>query len=417
MKFRDRVRRAFLRQAVRVANRLGGDSETKLREWLRSQLDGSDYRPASLQDLMELPPSYASVRVVCDAMAGCPIRLLRRTGERQYAEARDHPLWPLLTTPGPNALLTTPRFVSLMQAWLCLEHDALAAVRRNGFGEVERIIPVASDLVVRTRENLRLDSLVRTVRWPDGVQETLLPRDTLWLQGFGITPLVGLRLIDLMAGPYGRFRAASQTLEYLLSQGTTVPGFVVVQGWTDDEVQRGREHLKEWEGPRNAGRGKLLNTDPDTKIEWVRVGMTAEESQMTELRQQDLQDQARLQVVSPIQVGDLSHGTYSNVEQEGRRFLNQTLGSWVAGWQHGLAKWLLHPDEQRDHHFKIDTSHLTMGSMLERYQGYQLALQGWMSPNDVREIEDRAPFEGGDQVVRPLNMAPVGSQEDSDNDD
>ena len=412
MKFGPSVRRGVRRMARRILNTLGVQ---EAREWLRSQLS-DDHRPQTLQDLMELPPSYASVRVICDAMATSPIRLMERTGENEFRKAEDHPLWPLLTYRGPTKLLTTPRFISLMQAWLCTEHDALAVLRRDGWGDVEKMIPLPRECIVRTRENLRMDSLVRTVRWPDQYEEVLMPSDLLWLQGFGITPLVGLRIVDLMANSIGRYRATDRTLDTVIGSGTSVKGFIAVQGWDEDDVRKGRQQLQQWSGPDAAGKLKLISTDEGHDIKYVRMGMTAEEARLPELRMQALQDQGRIQVVSPTQIGDLSHGTYSNVEQEGRRFLNQTLGFWVTGWRHGLAKWLLHPDEQPRFEFHIDTSALTMGSMLERYQAYQAAVQSWLTPNEIRSLEDLPAVPDGDQILRPLNMGPAGAAPEGDND-
>jgi hypothetical protein len=42
---------------------------------------------------------------------------------------------------------------------------------------------------------------------------------------------------------------------------------------------------------------------------------------------------------------------------------------------------------------------------------------GVYSTNDIRELEDRAPVEGGNQRYRPLNMGALGSVEEGSTDE
>jgi phage portal protein BeeE len=52
---------------------------------------------------------------------------------------------------------------------------------------------------------------------------------------------------------------------------------------------------------------------------------------------------------------------------------------------------------------------LMRGDTLARYQSYATGRQwGWLSPNDVRRFENQTPITGGDEYLRPLNIAPLG---------
>jgi hypothetical protein len=47
-----------------------------------------------------------------------------------------------------------------------------------------------------------------------------------------------------------------------------------------------------------------------------------------------------------------------------------------------------------------------------RYRSYATARQwGWMSPNDVRHLEDMNEIDGGDEYLTPLNMVPLGTDQ------
>ena len=69
--------------------------------------------------------------------------------------------------------------------------------------------------------------------------------------------------------------------------------------------------------------------------------------------------------------------------------------------------------DENDVFSKIVLDGLIRADIKSRYEAHNIAVQGgWLTRNEVREIEDRNPLEGGDVPLEPLNMQPAGGGQD-----
>ena len=65
----------------------------------------------------------------------------------------------------------------------------------------------------------------------------------------------------------------------------------------------------------------------------------------------------------------------------------------LAALENAFNKFLLLEREKNEYYFLIDASAILKSSMLERYQGYELALKnGWLQVDEVRKMENMAPL-------------------------
>lgn len=62
---------------------------------------------------------------------------------------------------------------------------------------------------------------------------------------------------------------------------------------------------------------------------------------------------------------------------------------------------------------KLEASNLSFASMSTKLQLVQFVDRGMMTPNEVREIMGYAPVEGGDVMVRRLDTAPTGQEDNN----
>jgi hypothetical protein len=57
-----------------------------------------------------------------------------------------------------------------------------------------------------------------------------------------------------------------------------------------------------------------------------------------------------------------------------------------------------------------DTWPLVRGDLKTRFEAYHLGRQGgWLSVNEIRDMENMNAIDGGDAYLEPLNMQPVGN--------
>ena len=112
-------------------------------------------------------------------------------------------------------------------------------------------------------------------------------------------------------------------------------------------------------------------------------------------------------------VGDLEKSSFSNIEQQSLEFVKYTLDPWVIRWEQSIQRSLLSKDEKAVYFVKFNLEGLLRGDYQSRMNGYAIGRQnGWMSANDIRELEnlDRIPAEdGGDLYLINGNMLPLGN--------
>ena len=73
------------------------------------------------------------------------------------------------------------------------------------------------------------------------------------------------------------------------------------------------------------------------------------------------------------------------------------------------ARRLLKPEERAKFYAEFLTDDLARADMAARYTAYSQAItNGILNPNEVRAMENRAPYEGGDEYRRPMNTETPG---------
>jgi phage portal protein BeeE len=71
-------------------------------------------------------------------------------------------------------------------------------------------------------------------------------------------------------------------------------------------------------------------------------------------------------------------------------------------------------EDEANYYAYFTVEGLMRGDLKGRYDAYATARQwGWLSVNDIRDLENLNPVEGGDIYLQPLNM--VQSGEDNTN--
>ena len=146
-------------------------------------------------------------------------------------------------------------------------------------------------------------------------------------------------------------------------------------------------------------------------LKFTPISISPNEAQFLETRKFQINEIARIFRVPPHMVGDLEKSSFSNIEQQSLEFVKYTLDPWVIRWEQSIQRTLLTPDEKKSYFVKFNVEGLLRGDYQSRMNGYATARQnGWMSANDIRELEnlDRIPAEdGGDLYLINGNMLPL----------
>ena len=90
-----------------------------------------------------------------------------------------------------------------------------------------------------------------------------------------------------------------------------------------------------------------------------------------------------------------------------------TLRPWLIRWEQELNRKLFKESEKGKFFFKFTIEGLLRGDTKTRSVFYKdLFNIGVLSPNDIRQLENLNPVEGGDTYYVPLNLAPTTTSRD-----
>ena len=360
---------------------------------------------------MQMTAVYSCVRILSEAVAGLPLHLYQYTDKSSKEKAVDNPLYFLLHDE-PNTEMTSFVFRETLMTHLLLWGNAYSQIIRNGKGEVMGLYPLMPDRMTVNRDEkgrLYYEYMVssddaKTLK--DGTVR-LSPYDVLHIPGLGFDGLVGYSPIAMAKNAIGLAIAAEEYGSKFYANGATPSGILEYPG-TVKEPDKVRES---W----NAGFGGSSNAHKIAVLEegmkYTPISISPNEAQFLETRKFQINEIARIFRVSPHMVGDLEKSSFSNIEQQSLEFVKYTLEPWLVRWEQAMQRSLIPQDDKSKYFIKFNVDGLLRGDYQSRMQGYATARQnGWMSANDIRELEnlDRIPAEdGGDLYLINGNMMPL----------
>ena len=236
---------------------------------------------------------------------------------------------------------------------------------------------------------------------------TLQPSDVLHIPGLGFDGLVGYSPIAMAKNAIGMAIACEEYGAKFFANGAA-PGGVLEHPGTIKDPQRVRESWQStFGGSGNANKIAVL----EEGMKYTPIGISPEQAQFLETRKFQINEIARIFRVPPHMVGDLEKSSFSNIEQQSLEFVKYTLDPWVIRWEQSIQRSLLSKDEKSMYFVKFNLEGLLRGDYQSRMNGYAIGRQnGWMSANDIRELEnlDRIPEkDGGDLYLINGNMLPL----------
>ena len=363
----------------------------------------------NLASVLRIATAWACCRVVSEDIGKIPIHLLQRQEKRKRV-AREHTVARILAE--PNEWQTSQEFRQTLTLHASLTHGGYAWINRAKNGVILELVP----LLNVTPKQLRGNVLVFEVRDAQGTIATLRQEEVFRIQGLSWNGYTGLELIAQGREAFGLTIAAEETQSRLHSNGAR-PGGVITgpNPLTDDQVDRIRDQFAgKYEGLANAFKTLLL----DNGLEFKPWMMTGVDAQHLETRRFQIEEVCRFFRVFPAMIGHSDKAaTFASAESFFRAHVGHTLQPWIVRWEQAIARDLLLPGERRNGYFaKLDPRGLLRGDDTARSAFYKSAvLDGWMTRNEVRDLEDLDPLDGLDEPLTPTNMttdpsgAPAGA--------
>lgn len=360
---------------------------------------------------MQMTAVYSCVRILAEAVAGLPLHLYRYKEDGGKERAIDNNLYHLLHDE-PNKEMSSFIFRETLMTHLLLWGNAYAQIIRNGKGEVIALYPLMPNkMQVDRDENGELYYIYtrssEEAKNMEGATVYLTPRDVLHIPGLGFDGLVGYSPIAMAKNAIGLAIATEEYGAKFFANGAAPSGVLEHPGTIKDPSRLRENWNSTFGGSANSGKVAVL----EEGMKYTPISISPEQAQFLETRKFQIDEIARIFRVPPHMVGDLEKSSFSNIEQQSLEFVKYTLDPWVIRWEQSLSRSLLSEDEKRKYFFKFNLEGLLRGDYESRMSGYATARQnGWMSANDIRELEnlDKIPAEdGGDLYLINGNMLPL----------
>ncbi|MCC8044194.1 MAG: phage portal protein [Clostridiales bacterium] len=355
---------------------------------------------------LQVAAVYACVRVLAEAVAQLPLHLYEYKDAGNKEKALDHPLYSILHDE-PNPEMTSFIFRETMMTHLLLWGNAYAQIIRNGRGEVVALYPLMANRMKVDRDSdgrLYYEYTLSYDEAPQVKKAILKPSEVLHIPGLGFDGLVGYSPIAVAKNAIGLSIATEEYGAKFFANGATPGGILEYPGVVKDPDAVREAWSKGFGGSGNSNKVAVL----EEGMKYTPISINPDEAQFLDTRKFQISEIARIFRVPPHLIGDLEHSTFSNIEQQSLEFVTYSLQPWLVRWEQGINRALLTSEEKKTYFVKFNVDGLLRGDYASRMSGYATARQnGWMSANDIRELEnlDRIPAEdGGDLYLINGNM-------------
>ena len=342
---------------------------------------------------------FSCVGLLAESIAQLPLKVYKMVDGKR-CEDRTHWVYDLLVH-RPCSWLTSFNWRELAMMCLCLRGDFYAYKVRDSQGRVRELLPLLPGAIsVRQLTNWELEYRINLL---DGTSKTVSPSEIFHVMYRSLDGVRGLSPIACERQTIGLALSAQEHGASTFANGARPGGVLSIPSVLSQEAY---ERLKaNWQSAysgENAGSTAILEQGTEFKA----LSMTNADAQYLEIRRFQVEEIARIFGIPLFMIQSTEKTTSwgSGIEQMSMGYVRYTLLPWIRRWEGAIWRDLLSEDDP-DIQVKFNVEGLQRGALQSRFDAYQKGINmGIYSPNEVRELEDMNPREGGDIYLTPMNM-------------
>jgi HK97 family phage portal protein len=353
---------------------------------------------------MTLSSVYCAVRVITESIAQLPLQIFQKT-ENGRELLSEHPLYYKLHDQ-PNNFQTAFTFRETVATRQCLAGNGYAYISRDSLGNVLELIPFPVDMDIVPKYDSKRSTIFYVVNGRDIIEQAnILHMPALSMDGIeGKSPVTlakesfGLGIVQerFASRFFGKGANPDVILEHPAKLGAQAIDNIK-KSWTKDS------------GASNSFLPKVL----EEGMKFTKLSIAPEEAQFLESRKFSKTEIATWFRLPPHMINDLSQSTFSNIEQQDIGFVKYSLAPWLKRWEQEHNRKLLTEQEKKDGVFiEFNLDGLLRGDTATRGEFYTKMIAARVfSPNEVRRMENRSDYEGGDKYENPNTTSPNAPKE------
>lgn len=348
---------------------------------------------------MKLSAFYRGVMYISTQMAKLPLDIKDRNNKKLF---RENIIYRLMNI-SPNEEIASFWLINYMIQTALIWGNAYAEIERNRLGIPVAIHLIRPELVVpeRDRKTGKLWYRVRKAAY-DGSDVLLAPRDIFHIKNFHTKDgLFGQGLAVYASDTLGIAAGANRFAKGLFDNSGTPSGVVTLEGSLSDEAfVRLKEQWKEQHSGRKVGGVAILEQGTTYKP----ITLEPEAMQFLESKKFNVLEIARFLGLPPTKLFDGESATYNNIEHSNLEVATDTLDSWARNIESEISFKLLDYPGSKAVKAEYDLYAVFRGDMDTRSQYFLRMLQAAaISPNEIRDKEGFAKYEGGDRFYVATN--------------
>jgi HK97 family phage portal protein len=341
--------------------------------------------PVTTDRALRLSTVWACVRLLADSVSTLPLDVYRK-GERE----------PLATAP---ALLQRPSADYDLADWLYAVMASLL-LRGNAYGLITAragagMLPAQVDLLHPDHVGVSVNGQGRVTYRLLGDEQD--PADVWHVKAY-VFPMapraapVGLSPVEYARETIGLGLAAERFGAQFFGDGATPSGVLTSdQRITAEQASTTKERWK----ALHKGRRDIAVLGDGVKFQPISIA--PEESQFIESQRLNVDAIARIYGVPPEMVAGTTagHMAYSSPEMRSTDFPTFTLRPWLSRIERAVGRLL-----PRNQYARFNAGGFVRTTLRDRYEAHKIAVEaGFLTRNEVRELEDRPPLPGGGAVA------------------
>jgi HK97 family phage portal protein len=344
---------------------------------------------------MTCAPVRAAVQAISEGIGQLPVHVYSRDTDGAKERAPDHAAYKLLHDEA-NPWTPAALFREQITRDACLYPN-------GGFARIVRVDGKPAELHRINQESNRVEVDANDYGEPfykvttgKGEPQIVAYADMLHIPS---PSLNGEGIVHEAREAIGLALILDQYAARLFGNGARPSGLISLKNvTTPDALAKAKAAWQASNGGAKGGGTAVIPADAT----WTPLTLTSVDAQFQEMRAFAIQVIASIYRVPVHMLGQLDRAIQSNIEQQAQEFLNYCLMPWIKRWEGEIRLKLFTPDERETYFAEFLLDDLVRADLAARYEAYSKAIAARiLNPNEVRAMDNRAPYAGGDKFENP----------------
>lgn len=399
-----------------------GNSEETLEKRETLELNEDDQRLLELLGLepgevnvkglnsLKIDTVFACLRIRSESVSKLPLKVYQED-ENGIQKGTRHYLQQVFKL-RPNPYMSASDFWKVMEAHRSMGNAYANIEYDKRTGKVIGLWPLDPAKVKVVVDNANFLSSKTKLWYEIEVSPTekrkLLPEEVLHFKGsLTLNGLIGIPTLDYMKSTLENAAASNKFINNFFKQGLQVKGLVQYVGdlspGAKEEFRKNFEEMSS--GLKNSHRIALMPVG----YQFTPISLNMADAQFLENNQMTIRQIANAFGIKVHQLNDLSRATHTNIENQQREFYVDSLQSSLTTYEQEMD-WKLFLDSELEQGFycRFNVDAILRGDIKTRYEAYGKGIEkGFITPNEVRALEEKPPMPGGDQLLFNGNVIPL----------